>query len=152
MGQISQVNITTPSGQIVFNDNEMGGTGNGVSSPGSVSTGSATVFYVTVDNSLNIEPIYLLIFNASIGDVVLGSTAADDVLFCQGSVGSPLPGSAITTVVYLTLNGSMPGKMYSTAVTAAVSTVANGAGTGPKNPVSVTIGYVGNGGGGSFFF
>jgi hypothetical protein len=149
---VTQINIETPQPQIIFQDTAIGSTFDIVKGSG------GTLLWLVLDNSLNTTPVFLQLFdNAS---PTVGSTSADEVMLCPaGSVmavpkkgiGSggytitlsgfdliPLPGTSITTASYFT--GANPGKIFSNAITAAVTTSLAGK-TGPVSAVVVTICY-----------
>jgi hypothetical protein len=124
---ITQTNISTPSVEILYNDTSAGNAVN------SIKASSAKVFWVQLDNSLNVSSSYVKLFNLASGSVTLGTTAPDEVLF--------IPASSIVTVFYMT--GAAPGKTFGTALSYAVVTTAGTAGTtSPSSAVVLTVSYV----------
>lgn len=124
---ISQVNVTSPSGEVLFTDTAMGNTADGVKSS------SAVIFSISINNSANGSAVYVKLFNLASGSVVVGTTAPDEVIY--------VPGSAIVTQNYFT-SGSTPGKTFGTALSAICVTTGGTAGsTAPSSNVSVTISY-----------
>src|ERR1700674_5054060 len=147
---VVQENIESPQPLVLFQNTAMSAIVDVVkASPG-------TLFWIQIDNSLNTTPVFLQLFdNAS---PTVGVTAADEVIWgAPGAVTAvprtivdrtrttitlvgiydyiPVPGSSITVVSYLM--GANPGKVFSTAITAAVVVDLAGA-VSPTNPVSVT--------------
>jgi hypothetical protein len=124
---ITQINVSSPTNEIVFNDSAMGNTADGVKSS------SALVYSVTVDNSLNGgSASYVKLFNLASGSVVVGTTAPDEIIY--------VPGGAVITQVYST--SAAPGKTFGTALSAFCVTTGGTAGsTSPSSNVSVTINY-----------
>ena len=80
---ITQINIPTPSGLVLFSDTAMGGTID------AVKASSAKVYEVIIDNSANGAASYIKLYNAASGGVTVGTTVPDEVIF--------VPGSAIIT-------------------------------------------------------
>lgn len=124
---ITQVNVSTPSNEIVFNDTAMGNTADGVKAS------SALVYSITVDNSLNGGAAsYVKLYNLASGSVVVGTTAPDEIIY--------VPAGAVLTHVFWT--SAAPGKTFGTALSAACVTAGGTAGvTSPVSNVSVTINY-----------
>lgn len=125
---ITQVNVSSPSNQIIFTDTTMG---NAVDA---VKASSARVYSVTADNSANGGAAsYVKIFNLAAGSVTLGTTAPDEVIL--------VPAGAVVTVSYFT--GATPGKVFGTALSAACVTTGGTSGTtSPSSSVIVSIEYV----------
>lgn len=124
---ITQINVSSPSNEILFTDSAMGNTADGVKSS------SAVVKYVVVDNSLNGSGVYVKLYNLASGSVTVGTTAPDEVIY--------VPGSTIVTVQYL--SAASAGKTFGTALSAACVTTGGTAGTtSPSSSVPVTISYV----------
>ncbi len=124
---ITQTNVSTPSVEILYNDTSAGNAVN------SIKASSAKVFFVTVDNSLNVAATYVKLFNLASGSVTLGVTAPDEVVYA--------PASSIITNFYLT--SSAGGKTFATALSyAAVTTGGTAGSTSPSSAVVLTVSYV----------
>jgi hypothetical protein len=124
---ITQINVSSPTNEIVFNDSAMGNTADGIKSS------SAIVYSVTIDNSLNGGAAsYVKLFNLASGSVVVGTTAPDEIIFVPG-------GAVVTHVLY---TGATPGVTFATALSAFCVTTGGTAGSSaPSSSVSVTINY-----------
>lgn len=123
---ISQINVSSPTNEIIFNDSAIGNVADGVKSS------STLIYSVTVDNSANGSAVYLKLFNLASGSVVVGTTSPDEILY--------IPGSSVVTRVYFT--GATPGVTFSTALSAICVTSGGTAGsTSPSSNVSATINY-----------
>ena len=123
---ISTINVSTPSNEIIFNDSAMGNSADGIKS------GSALVYSVTADNSLNGSAVYVKLYNLASGSVVVGTTAPDQIIL--------VPGSSVVTQTYFT--GATPGVTFGTALSAICVTAGGTAGsTSPSSSVSVTVNY-----------
>ena len=124
---ITQIVIQTPSNEVLFTDSILG---NAVDA---VKASSCKIFYVTLDNSLNVAASYFKAFNLASASVTLGTTAPDMVIL--------VPASSIITVPFFT--GAAPGLTFSTALSIACVTAAGTAGTtSPSSAVTCTISYV----------
>lgn len=125
---ITQVNVSTPSVEVVFQDTAMG---NAVDS---IKASSAKVYSVIVDNSANGgAATYVKLFNLASGSVTLGTTAPDEIIY--------VPGGAIVTKQYFT--SAAQGVIFGTALSAAAVTTGGTAGTTPPvSPVVVSVIYV----------
>lgn len=125
---ITQVNISSPSNEIVFTDTAMGNLAD------AIKASSAKVYAVTVDNSANGgAPSYVKLFNLAGGSVVVGTTAPDEIIF--------VPSGAVITHNFFT--GATPGKTFGTALSAFCVTAGGTAGaTSPASPVIVSVNYV----------
>jgi hypothetical protein len=124
---ITQVNVSSPSNEIIFSDTAIS---NAVDA---VKASSAKLFWLTVDNTLNVAASYLKLYNVASGSVTVGTTAPDMIIYC--------PPSVITYVNFGT--GVAPGITFGTALTAACVTTAGTAGnTGPSSNVTATLSYV----------
>jgi hypothetical protein len=124
---ITQTNISTPSVEILYNDTLPGNAVN------SIKASSAKVFWVELDNSLNVAASYVKLFNLASGSVTLGTTAPDEVIY--------VPASSIITTFYMT--SAAPGKTLGTALSYAVVTTAGTAGTtSPSSATVLTVSYV----------
>jgi hypothetical protein len=124
---ITQINVSTPSGEIVFNDSAMGNTAD------AVKASSAVVYSVVVDNSANGGAAsYVKLFNLAAASVAPGTTAPDEIIY--------VPQGAVVTHVFFT--GAAPGKTFGTALSAFCVTAGGTAGiTAPTSSVSVTLNY-----------
>jgi hypothetical protein len=124
---IDQINISTPSNLIEFTDTAMGAIVDGIKSS------SAKVYSVVADNSLNVLPSYVKLYNVGSGGVTVGTTSSDEVIL--------VPASSLVTVVYFT--GASPGKVFGTALSAACTTAGGtGGSSSPASSVVVSISYV----------
>jgi len=124
---ITQVNISSPSNEIIYTSTVMGNTVE------AIKASSAKVYAVTVDNSSNGSATYVKIWNIAAGSVVLGTTAPDEIIYA--------PASVITTHTFFT--GSAPGKTFGTALSAAAVTAGGTAGsTSPSSSTVVSVNYV----------
>jgi len=124
---ISQVNISSPAGQIQFSDTAIGSTIDGVKAS------SALVYSVFVDNTANGGAAsYVKLYNLASGGVTVGTTVPDEVIY--------VPAGQQIEVFYFTK--STPGKTFGTALSAACLTTGGTAGvTAPSSAVTVTINY-----------
>lgn len=124
---ITQVNVSTPSNEIIFTDTQMG------ASADAIKASSALVNYVIVDNSANGgAPSYVKLYNLAAGSVIVGTTAPDEVIY--------VPAGKVITVPYFT--ASALGKTFGTALSAACLTTGGTAGTTPPvSAVIVTVSY-----------
>jgi hypothetical protein len=125
---ISQVNVSSPSNQIIFTDTAMGNSVDGIKAS------SAKLYSVTVDNSANGgAACYVKLFNVASGSVVLGTTAPDEIVF--------VPAGAVVTRTFFT--GAAAGVTFAAALSAACVTTGGTAGTtSPSSSVIVTVDYV----------
>jgi hypothetical protein len=152
---VVQENIESPQPVFLFNNSAASAV------PDVVKSSFGVLYFIVLDNSLNLDPCYLQIWDLAVGSVTVGSTPADEIIQAPGGILMsvpkmvmdstrttitlvgvydyiPVPGSSITTVSYFT--GANPGKVFSTAITVAVTTSLVGA-ISPASPVSVTICY-----------
>jgi len=124
---VTQITVASPAAEVVFTDTAMGATIDGIKAS------SAKVYYVTVDNSLNVAASYVKLYNLASGSVTVGTTVPDEVIL--------VPASVVITQVFST--GSAPGKTFGTALSAACVTAGGTAGvTPPSSNVIVTVNYV----------
>jgi hypothetical protein len=124
---ITQINVSSPSNEIIFTDTAIG---NAVDA---VKASSAKVYWITIDNSANVAASYLKLWNLASGSITVGVTAPDEVIY--------IPGSSIITVSYGT--SAAPGKTFGTALSAACLTTGGTAGSAsPSSSVVATISYV----------
>jgi hypothetical protein len=126
---ISVVNESSPVGEIVYVDSNLG---NALSR---VKTSSAALFYVTITNTLNNVPVYVKMWDAMAAGIVLGTTAPDLVLACAGNT--------ISNYVFYT-GAAAFGFTFTTALTAAclLTGGSEGSANPPPSPVSVLFSYV----------
>ncbi|HZS43348.1 MAG TPA: hypothetical protein VFA52_03995 [Candidatus Paceibacterota bacterium] len=118
--------MSTPTNQFVFTDSVMG------NSPDGVKASSAVLYGVRADNSANGTPVYVKLYNATSGSVVVGTTAPDEIIY--------VPANSVVTRTYFT--GASVGVTFATALTAACVTSGGTAGTtSPALSVSVSITY-----------
>ena len=125
---VTQVTLAGPSGLIEYTNTDLNATKD------AVKASSTVVHCVYVDNSANAGAAsYVKLWNAASGDVTVGTTAPDEIIY--------VPGGARITHPMFTVAAS--GKTFGTAVTAACVTTAGTAGTtGPTSDVVVSILYV----------
>lgn len=125
---VSQVNVSTPSNEIVFQDTSMNNAVDGVKAS------SAVVYSVVIDNSANSGAAsYVKLYNLASGSVTVGTTAPDEIIYA--------PAGAIVTAIFKT--SAAGGKTFGTALSACCVTTGGTAGnTSPSSSVVVTINYV----------
>ncbi|SRR6266550_671871 len=124
---ITQVNVSTPAVEIIYNDTAIG------SALDAIKASSAKLYYVIIDNSLNVAATYVKLFNVASGSITLGVTAPDEIIYA--------PASSIITHMFFT--SAAPGKTFATALTAAAVTTGGTAGTTPpSSSVVFTASYV----------
>jgi hypothetical protein len=125
---VSQVVITTPIPENVFTDPSIG------TIVDSVKTSNGTVYYITVDNSLNLlVPSYVKLFFAIPANVTVGVTVPNEILFI--SAGSKETRKYMTGVNF--------GKVFPVALSAiCVTGSISSSTTPPTNPVSIRISYM----------
>lgn len=96
-----------------------------------VKTGSANIYYITVNNSANAAASYVKLYNTA-SVITVGTTVPDEVIHA--------PAGLIITHVYYT--GSAQGKAFGSAIAAACVTTGGTAGTtAPSSAVSVSIAF-----------
>ena len=125
---ITQINVSSPSNEIIFNDTAMGATADAIKGS------SAKIYAVTIDNSANGGAAsYVKLFNLAAGSVVPGTTAPDEIIY--------VPAGAVITHTFFT--GANPGKTFASALSAICVTAGGTAGTTPPvSNVSVSVNYV----------
>lgn len=124
---ITQVNVSSPSNEIIFQDTAATNAAN------AIKASSAKIYYIIVDNSLNVAASYLKLFNLASGSVTLGTTAPDFIAY--------IPASSIVTIPFFT--SAANGITFATALSYAVVTTGGTAGsTGPSSSVTLTVSYV----------
>jgi hypothetical protein len=124
---ITQITVSSPTGQLQFTDTAIGSTVDGVKAS------SALVYSVFVDNTANGgAACYLKLYNVASGGVTVGTTVPDEVVY--------VPAGQQIEVFYFTK--SAPGKTFGTALSAACVTAGGTAGvTAPVSSVIATINY-----------
>lgn len=124
---ITQIDVQTPSTQIIFTDTAM------TNAVDAVKASSAVVYNIKVDNSANGGAAsYVKLFNVASGSVTPGTTAPDKIIY--------VPAGAIVTETYYT--SAAPGITFGTALTAICVTTPGTAGiTPPVSSVVVSILY-----------
>ena len=123
----TQVSAGTPTGLTEFNDTAIGNTADAIKS------GSARLYSVIIDNSLNGSAVYVKLFNLASGSVVVGTTAPDEVIY--------VPASSVITQNYFT--AAAAGKVFGTALSAICVTTGGTAGSSaPASNVNFTAQYV----------
>jgi hypothetical protein len=124
---ITQIRIQTPANVVIFTDTVVG---NAVDA---IKASSAVLYYVIIDNTLNVAASYLKLYNLASGSTTVGTSAPDQIIYC--------PASSLITVPFYT--GAAPGVVFGTALTAACVTAGGTAGTvSPSSAVVFTAAYV----------
>lgn len=124
---ISQINISSPSVETLYQDTNIGATVDGIKAS------SALVLWLTVDNSANGAASYIRLWNVASGGVTNGSTVPDMVLL--------VPANQVQTFVFQT--SASAGLTFGTALSAAASTTGGTVGsTAPSSAVTLTLAYV----------
>ena len=124
---ITSVNVSSPSNEIIYQDTVAANAVIGIKAS------SAKVYYIIVDNSLNVAASYLKLWNTASGSVTLGVTAPDFIAY--------IPASAIITIPFFT--SAANGITFGTALSYAVVTTAGTAGSSaPSSAVTMTVSYV----------
>jgi hypothetical protein len=125
---ITQVPVASPAGMFVFTDTAIGAVAD------AIKASSALLNYVTIDNSANAGAAsYVKLYNLAAGSVVVGTTSPDEVIYVP-------QGIKITHVFY---TGSVLGKTFGTALSAACVTTGGTAGaTPPVSSVVLTANYI----------
>ena len=125
---ISNVNVSSPAGQLIFTDTAIG------NSPDGIKSSSALLYYIRIDNSANSGAAsYVKLYNLASGSVTVGTTVPDEVIYVPAGV-------VITHVPY---TGATPGKTFGTALSAACVTVGGTAGaTSPSSSVIASFSFV----------
>ena len=125
---VTQVTVGSPSGEIIFTDTACGNAAD------AVKASSAKLYSVTVDNTANAgASSYVKIFNAASGNVTVGTTAPDLIIF--------VPQGVIVTVPFFT--GAAPGVTLGTALSVCCVTAGGTGGvTSPASAVVVSLNYV----------
>lgn len=123
----TQVSAGTPTGLTEFNDTAIGNTAD------AIKAGSARLYSVIIDNTLNGSPVYVKLYNLAAGSVVVGTTAPDEIIY--------VPGSSVVTQNYFT--AAAVGKIFGTALSALCVTAGGTAGSSaPSSNVNFTAQYV----------
>lgn len=124
---ISVLTVQSPVGETIFTDSNIGGTVD------AIKASSATLLYVTVDNTANPQSTYVRLWNLASASVTNGTTVPDSVLYC--------PASRIST--FPMYSGSTPGIVYGTALSASAVTTGGTSGNfSPNNPVTASFCFV----------
>jgi hypothetical protein len=123
---ISTVNVSSPANEIVYQDTVAANAVN------SIKASSAKVYYIVIDNSLNVAASYLKLFNLASASVSLGTTSPDLVAY--------VPAGVVVTMPFYT--GAAIGLTFGTALSYAVVTTGGTAGTtSPSSAVTLTVSY-----------
>jgi hypothetical protein len=124
---ITQINVSSPSNEVIFTDTSMVATADGIKSS------SALVYSISIDNSQNAGAAsYVKLFNLASGSVTVGTTVPDEVIYA--------PQGSITVLSFKT--SANPGKTFGTALAACCVTTGGTAGnTPPSSSVVVSISY-----------
>ena len=124
---ITQIVTQSPVGETLYSDSNIGNTAD------AIKASSATLLYVTINNSANVQPSYVKLFNLAGASVVVGTTAPDEVVY--------VPGGATVFQVYQT--AATPGKIFGTALSACCVTAGGTGGvSSPSSPVYATFAYL----------
>ena len=124
---VTQIKVQSPANVIIFNDTSIN------NALDAIKASSAVLYYVIIDNTLNVAASYLKLWNVASGSVTVGTTAPDQIIY--------VPASSLITVPFYT--GAAPGVTFGTALTAACVTTAGTAGTtSPSSAVVFTAAYV----------
>jgi hypothetical protein len=123
---ITQVNISSPSGETIYTDSNIGSTVDAIKAT------SASLLWVIVDNSANAATTYIRVWNTASGSVVNGTTPPDLIL--------PIFANKIEVFTFGT--AAAPGVTFGTALSAAASTTPATGTTGPSSSVTAQFAYV----------
>jgi hypothetical protein len=125
---ITQVPVASPSGIFIFTDTAIGATAD------AIKASSALLNYITVDNSANGGAAsYVKLYNLAAGSVVVGTTAPDEIIYVPAGV----------KIAHILYTGSILGKTFGTALSAACVTTGGTAGsTPPVSSVVMTANYI----------
>ncbi len=124
---ITQVRIQSPANEIVFMDTAIN---NAVDA---IKASSTVLYYLIIDNTLNVASSYVKLYNLASGSVVVGTTAPDSIVYC--------PAGVIITVPFFT--GAAQGITFGTALSATCVTTGGTAGSSsPASNVTLTAVYV----------
>lgn len=125
---ITQVPAASPAGLFIFTDTVIGAAAD------AIKASSALLNFITVDNSANGGAAsYVKLYNLAAGSVVIGTTVPDEVIYVPA-------GSKIEHIFY---TGSLLGKTFGTALSAACLTTGGTAGaTPPVSAVVFTANYI----------
>jgi len=117
----TQITLGYPSATNIFQETALGNTAL------VVKASAGTVYYLSVDNTLNGSPVYLKIYDTGAA-VVVGTTVPDDVIKIPSSIKLPIP---------------IPGgKAYSAGIQVACVTAGGTAGiTAPTSSVIAQVVY-----------
>jgi hypothetical protein len=124
---ITTVTVASPSNEKIYQDTSA------TNAVNAIKASSTLVYYIIIDNSLNVASSYFKAFNLASGSVTLGTTAPDLVIY--------VPASSIVTIPFFT--SAANGVTFGTALSYAVVTTGGTAGnTGPSSAVTLTVSYV----------
>ena len=124
---ITTVNVASPSNEIIYQDTSA------TNAVNAIKASSTLIYYIIVDNSLNVASSYFKAFNLASGSVTLGTTSPDFVAL--------IPAGAIVTMPFFT--SAANGLTFGTALSYAVVTTGGTSGnTGPSSAVTLTVSYV----------
>src|ERR1700681_2674608 len=103
-----QETVATPAGLIIFNDTSIDASIADIKSSGSIK-----LYYASVDNTANLNSVYLKIWGTTaFSSIVLGQTPADIILF--------VPGLTILNVNFM-LDADTPGTTFNQCIADCVS-------------------------------
>jgi hypothetical protein len=124
---ITQVNVSTPTNEILFTETNLGNIVDAVKAT------STKVYWIQIDNSANVAASYFKAWNATSGSITVGTTVPDLVIL--------VPASSIISFPFFT--AAVPGVTFATAFSIACLTTGGTAGTtSPASAVSCTVSYV----------
>ena len=118
---ISNVTLSSPLNEILYNDNSAGNAVN------PIKAAPTTLFWLTCNNTQNSASTYIRLWNQVPGNITNGTTASDLVLF--------IPGSSIVTYNFGT--AAQPGLNFTTAIS--VSAVQEAGQVGATSPAHATV-------------
>ena len=123
---ISNLALSTPPNEKLYNDNSAGNAVN------SIQPGPSTLFWVTCDNTQNSTSTYIRVWNQVPGNITNGTTGSDLVLFIPAS----------TIVTYNLGTAAQPGLSFSALSISAVQEVGQVGATSPPSAVTITVSYI----------
>jgi hypothetical protein len=130
---ITQLTVT-PTGEILFNDTAIANSVDGIKAS------AATLNSVTIDNTAGLTGMYLKLYNAPSGSVVVGATVPDEIIY--GPAGSEISVSYWTEAEEQTeIFEAVIGKAFPIALSATCETSGATGATGPSSNVIATISY-----------
>ncbi len=126
MGQ-TLLNISSPVNQFLWTDTLIGG------AVQTAKGSSAVCFYINLDNTGNVSPVYLKVYDALQSTITVGVSAPDLAFKC-------IAGKMNSFILY---TGSEFGFTFDNGISLACTTQpATGGTTSPINPVKVVIAFV----------